>query len=305
MKAFYIFVSTLSIALITLACQSKKTINKQETNQRYLEATFKDSDFIDNKKYRVYLPPSYYAESNKKYPVLYMMDGNNLFANSEAMGGMSWNIHEVMDSLVQTKTIKECIIVGVDHAGSKRFAEYMPQQPMEDFLKKNNDFIPRFMSTRVFSDAFLQFLVMELKPFIDQQFRTKPTVNNTFIGGASMGGLISMYAVCEYPKTFAGALCLSTHWSVSLEDSTPAAAQALVSYMKSNLPSNKKWYFDYGTESLDQYYEPYQTQVDAVLEQKGYTKGEDWITRKYEGATHNELAWNHRLHIPLTFVLGN
>ena len=287
----------------SFACQNPVSEKTTAKFTAYSEAIFTNSKYIADKKYRIYLPPSYSAIKEKRYPVLYMMDGNNLFHNSEAMGTASWNVHSVADSLSKAGLMQEIIIVGVDHAAEKRFAEYMPQKPMEDFLATNKADLPRFLNHKVFSDAFLNFLTKELKPQIDQDLRTKKTVSDTYIAGASMGGLISMYAVCEYPSIFAGALCLSTHWCVSLDDSTPEAGQALVDYFAENLPTQKKWYFDYGTLSLDQYYGTYQAQVDSILATSGYEGGINWLTKKYEGHTHNEMDWNRRLHIPLTFAL--
>jgi enterochelin esterase-like enzyme len=116
--------------------------------------------------------------------------------------------------------------------------------------------------------------------------------------GSSMGGLVSLYAVCQYPELFGGAGCLSTHW--------PAVGAVIDGYLTTALPSpgRHRFYFDYGTATLDSLYEPYQQRVDAVLATRGYTSGRDWITRRFEGAEHNEAAWRERLHIPLRFLLG-
>ncbi|MDW8466083.1 MAG: alpha/beta hydrolase-fold protein [Chloroherpetonaceae bacterium] len=148
------------------------------------------------------------------------------------------------------------------------------------------------------SDNYLRFLVEELKPFIDSTYRTRPEQSHTFIMGSSMGGLISLYAICEYPHIFGGAACLSTHF--------PAADGAVIEYMKSHLPdpATHKIYFDYGTETLDAQYEPYQQRADAVMRQRGFIEGKNWITRKFPGDEHSERAWRKRVHIPLLFLLG-
>jgi pimeloyl-ACP methyl ester carboxylesterase len=113
-----------------------------------------------------------------------------------------------------------------------------------------------------------------------------------------MGGLVSLYALCEYPQVFAGAGCLSTHW--------PAVRGVIAAYLEHALPAAgaHKLYFDYGTRTLDARYEPYQVQVDQVLRAKGYQQGRDWLTLKFEGAEHGERAWRERVHIPLEFLLG-
>jgi len=114
-----------------------------------------------------------------------------------------------------------------------------------------------------------------------------------------MGGLISLYAICEYPQVFGGAGCVSTHW--------PVLKQLMINYLKTHLPdpANHKLYFDFGTEGLDNGYEPYQIKVDKVIQKGGYIAGQNWITRKYEGHSHHESYWRKRVHIPLRFLLGN
>jgi hypothetical protein len=113
-----------------------------------------------------------------------------------------------------------------------------------------------------------------------------------------MGGLISLYAVCEYPQVFVGAGCLSTHW--------PAVPGVIIDDLQRVLPpaGTHKLYFDYGTWTVDAGYAVYQGQVDRVVRAKGYTPGRDWLTLKFEGAEHGERAWRAWVHRPLEFLLG-
>jgi predicted alpha/beta superfamily hydrolase len=148
------------------------------------------------------------------------------------------------------------------------------------------------------SDAYLKFIVEELKPFVDRTYRTRPDRAHTSVMGSSMGGLISAYALCEYPEIFGGAGCVSTHW--------PTGDGAVIDYLAQHLPkpgTHKLW-FDYGTATLDAQYEPYQVRMDMVMQAAGYTPGRDWITRKFEGAEHSEKSWRDRLDLPLKFLLG-
>jgi len=117
--------------------------------------------------------------------------------------------------------------------------------------------------------------------------------------GSSMGGLISAYALCEYPDVFGRAGCVSTHW--------PAGDGCVVDYLGQHLPrpGTHRLYFDYGTATLDATYEPFQQRADAVLKAAGYTAGRDWITRKFPGAEHSEKSWRERVDQPLSFLLGN
>jgi enterochelin esterase-like enzyme len=119
-----------------------------------------------------------------------------------------------------------------------------------------------------------------------------------------MGGLISMYAICEYPKVFGGAACLSTHWPGIFSMERNPVPEAFVSYMKMNLPDPKshKIYFDYGDQTLDAMYPPLQKKVDVVMQDKGF-KEKNWITQYFPGKDHSEKSWNERLAIPLGFLL--
>jgi enterochelin esterase-like enzyme len=159
-------------------------------------------------------------------------------------------------------------------------------------------------STKVNSDNYLKFLVKELKPFIDNNYATIKNRENTFIAGSSMGGLISMYAMCEYPKVFGGAACLSTHWpGVPPANYNPVPA-ALIQYLQKNAtaPKGHKLYFDYGTATLDSFYKQYQMQVDALFASKGFTV-ENYFSKEFIGDAHAEYYWRKRLDIPLLFLL--
>jgi predicted alpha/beta superfamily hydrolase len=107
-------------------------------------------------------------------------------------------------------------------------------------------------------------MVEELKPYIDAHFRTLPDVSNTFIMGSSMGGLISLYALCEYPQVFFGAGCVSTHF--------PIGRGITLKYLQDHLPDPEthKFYFDYGTKTLDRTYETYQNKADKILKDNGF-----------------------------------
>jgi len=142
-----------------------------------------------NRKRRiwVYLPKTY-ASSSKTYPVLYMHDGQNLFNEQTAFSG-EWGVDECLDSLQQTG--KECIVIGIDNGGDKRMTEYNPYD--NDKFGKGE------------GKQYVDFLANTLKPFIDSKYRTKKGPEYTFTAGSSMGALISLYAVIQYPKVFGGA----------------------------------------------------------------------------------------------------
>ncbi len=133
----------------------------------------------------IYLPYDYCDGSNKQYPVLYIHDGQNVFDNRTSFSG-EWGVDELLDS-----TRLDLIVVAVDNGGNKRLNEYNPYDH-EQYGKGEGD-------------AYVDFIVKTLKPFIDQHFRTVKGKRKSYIAGSSMGGLISMYAVLKYPKVFGGA----------------------------------------------------------------------------------------------------
>ncbi|KQR68182.1 alpha/beta hydrolase [Pedobacter sp. Leaf176] len=135
----------------------------------------------------IYLPKDY-AKSEKKYPVIYMQDGQNLF-HANPPRANEWAVDSVMDSLIR-EGAKEMIVVGIDHGDDDRLTEYNPYD--SEYGKGEGK-------------AYVSFLVETLKPYIDSKYRTLKDANNTSIAGSSMGGLISMFAITEYPKIFGSA----------------------------------------------------------------------------------------------------
>jgi predicted alpha/beta superfamily hydrolase len=155
------------------------------------------------------------------------------------------------------------------------------------------------------SDRYLKFIVKELKPYIDRTYSVKTDRAHTFIAGSSMGGLISMYAICEYPAVFGGAACLSTHWVGTFTLENNPVPDAFITYLRKKLPDpkNHKIYFDCGDQTLDALYPEIQKQVDNVMKNKGFTES-NWVTKYFPGEDHSEQAWSKRLHIPLAFLLN-
>ncbi len=270
------------------------------------------SKHIEPRHVEIWLPEGYTAD--KKYPVLYMHDGQMLFDASIGWNGQEWGVDEVMGQLLRSEKVRPAIMVGIWNSGAMRHSDYFPQKPFESLRRTYRDSLmtdaKRDSNTPLFagavqSDNYLKFIVEELKPHIDQTYSTLADRENTFIAGSSMGGLISMYALCEYPQVFGQAACLSTHWVGIFETEGNPIPQAFMDYLNQHLPPSgtHRWYFDYGTATLDALYEPYQLQANQIFEQKGYGE-KDWLALKFAGANHSENAWRKRLHIPLDFLLG-
>src|SRR5438874_2277743 len=165
----------------------KPRVSTASKNVHVIDTAFLIPQLNRKRRVWIYLPPSY-SSSNKKYPVLYMHDGQNVLDESTSFAG-EWGVDETLDSISGRK--KEIIVVAIDHGGAKRVNEYCPYD-MKKFGKGEGD-------------QYVNFLVRTLKPFIDKKYRTEKDRQNTFIAGSSMGGLISMYAVLKYPKVFGGA----------------------------------------------------------------------------------------------------
>ncbi|MCO6488775.1 MAG: hypothetical protein J5I98_10175 [Phaeodactylibacter sp.] len=290
-------------ALILLACALQVAAQPTAGIRPETFLLYKNfpSQYVSPRHVEVWLPERY-GELDA-LPVLYMFDGQNIFHSFQGWGGEfnpGWRVDEVLDSLNEAGTLPEIIVVGIHNSGA-RMAEYMPEKPGELVAQRiaetDHDWYKAFKTDPPRSDNQLKFIVEELKPFIDAHFKTKKGRANTFIAGSSMGGLMSAYAICEYPDVFGGAACFSTHW--------PPLDGVFLEYIKANLPdpATHKIYFDFGTEGLDGEYEPFQQIADEAMEARGYEKGKNWQTLKFEGGRHDEEDWHARFHIPMAFLL--
>ena len=252
----------------------------------------------------VYLPEGY--STGKKNAVIYMHDGQMLFDSTKTWNRQEWGVDETIGNLLKEGKIRDCIVVAIWNSGQERFTDYFPQKPLEALPSRFRDSL---LHTALFpvpprADAYLRFLVQRLKPFIDSAYSTRPDRENTFIAGSSMGGLISMYAICEYPNIFGGAACLSTHWPGVFDTINNPIPDAFLDYLKKTIPDPKthRFYFDHGTATLDALYGSSQSRVDKVFLSKGYNAG-NFLSRSFPGDDHSESAWRKRLFIPIEFLL--
>jgi len=299
MKRVFVSVVTILLAAITMSQEIMEVFAGKVDRYDSMPSQFVEARHVD-----VWLPEGYDKSRREGYPVIYMHDGQNLFNRNFGYGGMTWGVDEVLTMLQRLDRIEPCIVVGVWNT-SKRWLEYMPEKPyhsLDDDLKKR---IRESQKGEPVSDDYLKFLVKELKPMVDEKYNTRPGKASTCIMGSSMGGLISWYAACEYPDVFGAAGCLSTHWPGSISDIDERIPQSFTDYIRKNLKAEngQKIYFDYGTETLDASYEPYQLKVDKVMKQNGFVEGKNWLTKKYPGHDHSEISWNKRLHVSVLFLM--
>lgn len=224
----------------------------------------------------VWLPPSYEREKTKRYPVLYMHDGQNIIDPTTSFGGFDWRIDEVVDSLVKKNRIEEIIVVGIYNT-KDREAEY---------------------SDTKLGKAYVKFVIHTLKPLIDSTYRTKREPKYTGVMGSSMGGLISFLFAWWHPEVFSKAGCLS---SAFLVDSNKILRDVKV------YPGPKKSicvYLDNGSVGVESRLKPGYDEMIALLKEKGYTEGIDFKDFYDEGAEHNERTWARRVWRPLVFMFG-
>lgn len=268
--------------------------------------------FVPPRNVDVWLPDGYPGAG--RYDVLYMHDGQMLFDAATTWNKQEWRVDEVAGDLIKAGRTRPFIVVGIWNAGRTRGAEYFPRKPWEaltdderrTFTRRSIPPLEAWLGPPIRSDAYLRFLVEELKPEIDRRYATEPGRENTFVMGSSMGGLISMSALLEYPAVFGGAACLSTHWPGGDPTASPNPVPArFFAYLRETLPApgRHRIWFDHGTETLDRWYPPLQREVDAVMRARGWREP-DWVTRAYVGADHSEKSWAARLEEPLTFLLG-
>ena len=155
-------------------------------NVKLLSNNFYMPQLNKNRRIWIYLPNDYETNTNKRYPVLYMHDGQNCFDKTTAFAG-EWGIDETLN-YKEKNGDKGCIVVAIDNGGASRLDEYSPYVNSQYGGGKGDD--------------YLDFLALTLKPFIDSAYRTFPDKNNTAMAGSSMGGLITMYALFKYPNIY-------------------------------------------------------------------------------------------------------
>ncbi len=269
------------------------------------------SRYVEARPIDIWLPEDY--TPSKRYAVLYMQDGQGLFDASQTWNKQAWNIHLTLDKLRREGKVQDTIIVGIPNGGKHRYSEYYPDKYLALAPESDRaDYLHRAQLDLPLADAYLRFIVEELKPAIDQRYATVREPAGTFIMGSSMGGMISLYALCEYPQVFGGAAGLSTHWvgrpsKWGTTDKLQNASLPLAAfrYLQDHLPkaNTRRLYTDHGTVGLDATYSVHQAFVNEIGKQMGYDAAH-WQSRVVEGGRHSEIDWAARVDIPLTFLLG-
>ena len=253
-------------------------------------------------KVDVWTPDGY--SKNVKYPVIYMHDGQNLFDANSTWNHQAWEIDSVMGKLIAVDSIRPAIVVGVYSIDTTRLSDLMPEKPLKYLTTDSiKSFIDTYMCKGLYrADEYLAFIVNTLRPVINENFSTDTTIQATSIMGSSMGGLISIYGMSEYPHIFGSAGCLSTHWSgaITRNDDFPGAMRQ---YLIESLPrtGEHRLYMDCGDQTIDAVYIPYFHAMNALADSLGYNN-DRLMTPFFSGHAHEERAWASRVAEPLKFI---
>lgn len=217
---------------------------------------------------RVFLPPGYEENALERFPVLYMQDGQNLFFPDEAFGGKHWRVPETLGVLDAMSLVRQVIVVGV-----------YPRDRMEDY-------------TRPGYDAYARFLARELKPWVDERYRTLPGPRHAALLGSSLGGVVSLHAALSHPRAFGNAGCMSSTFGYRddlLERVLSGRRQPVRVYLDTGWPQDN--------------YEVTRSMREALV-RAGWREGSDLRYLAFPQARHDEQSWAERAHLPLQFFFG-
>lgn len=274
--------------------------SNSEPQQEFVRATgatgdlrlhdFRSRIFRNTRFLRIWLPPGYddAANQGRNYPVLYLNDGQNLFEASTAFGGVEWQVDETADRLIREGSIPPMIIVGIDNMGKDRIREYTPHRSMNP------------MMLRVQGRRYPDFLMQEVMPFVQNNYRVMTDPENIGLGGSSLGALIALYTVIVRPGAFGKLLLESPSLWVS--------ARQLIRDSRKVRIWPERIFLGVGTSEASNA-ERSQTVVDDVRELAAIMRRAVLSEKRLkvviqEGATHSESAWAERFPEALQFLFG-
>ncbi|HEY0868486.1 MAG TPA: alpha/beta hydrolase-fold protein [Fimbriimonas sp.] len=251
-------------------------------------AEFESKALGNKRNLHVYLPPGYEANPRRKYPVLYVHDGQNVFNGATSyLPNKEWRLDETAEALIGAGLIEPLIIVGIDNAGIERANEYLPTR-----------FKPRWSDSEMGgkADLYGKMLVEEIKPFIDRRYRTRSDARSTGLMGSSFGGVVTYYLGITHPNVFSRLGVVSP--SVWVDDYLLVKKTHA---LKGKLPL--KIWLDMGTQEGPEATKDAQT-LKRALNLKGWRDGKDLAYYEEGFAQHNEDAWARRSPAILMFLFG-
>ena len=237
----------------------------------------------------IWLPPTYGSDSQHRFPILILHDGDNVFdPATSAISGVDWAADESINTLSRRAVLPETIVVAVCHP--------------EGFSDDNASLRDFDLSPELSGAAYAHFIAEELVPHMDEHYRTIPKPISRILGGASLGALNSFYLALNHPGVFGGFLCLSTSFEDVSQSVPDRSALLLALADKTNLDSSTRIYFDYGDQGLDECYEGYHKILGCLLREKGWKDGEEFLIQRIVGGSHSEISWRNRLGDALAFL---
>lgn len=276
---------------------------------RFVEVERMEAAGLPDQRLTIWLPPGY-DRSARRYPVLYMHDGHNLFDPAKSNFNKVWAADRAMLAAMRTGKVEPHIIVGIWAPGKDRYRQYLPATALAAATGAVRQAMDAMTGGPVLSDAYLAWLAGPLKQRIDREYRTVPGPRATAIMGSSMGGLMSCYAFLERPDVFGRAGCLSSHWPAADPQTVGAANPQLTALWERwfaarlGKAEGRRLWMDHGTATLDAHYAPYQRVIDRRIEQEGWIDSRDFRSEVYEGAEHEENAWAARLPAVFEWLLA-
>lgn len=240
---------------------------------------------------RIYLPPGYDKETDRRYPVLYMHDGQGIF-DPNPFSNSSWQIQRTADRLISEGRMEPILIVGIDNNGEDRLNEYA-------FAVGSGTCIPGAPDIVCKGAAYERFLIEELKPYIDRSFRTLPDREHTALMGSSMGGLATYHLGFRNPHIFSKLGMLSPYF-IRLDPNTLEETRFYNRY--SEIADLKLW-IDIGEIEANILVRHVRGVVEELTEQ-GYVPGDNLMFYEVPGAAHTEKDWAERAHLPLLYFFG-
>jgi enterochelin esterase-like enzyme len=229
-------------------------------------------------------------------PLIVAHDGQNLFNWKTSYTAVPWALDRAVQRLQARTTLPGAIIVGVWNIPAVRLLDYGPQ--LLNTLPAAAGFRAYARNATMRGEVYVDQLFGRVLPDLLARLPQLPPIGASYTLGSSMGGLISLLALSRFPALLSGAACFSTHW--------PAGGAELVDGLTAQLPApgGRRLYFDFGTSSLDAFYPALQQHCDRRLQQRGFQRGRDFVSRAFPGAHHNERAWRSRAGQALQFLLG-
>jgi predicted alpha/beta superfamily hydrolase len=223
---------------------------------------------FEKHRIRAYVPPGHDENPFKRFPVVYMHDGSNLFFPGESFLGATWNVQGTLDALDSMNVIDPVIVVAIE-----------PRDRMSEYTSEGNE-------------AYARYIVETVKPVADQRGHTLPGPEHTVVMGSSLGGLVSLHLAWSRPDVFGGAACLSSTFAFDDELFRRVAAEPkkpIRIYLDSGHPKDN--------------FEATLAMRNLLL-RKGYRWGQDLLHFVHPGARHHETAWAVRLHLPFQYFFG-